>query len=372
MTVVVRGERIQRVDADSNVAIAAAARVIDGHGLWLIPGLVETRTHRTDPGALRAALALGVTAALVIWTGDGPAPAIERASMQPDSRLPRVHLVGGRFSAEFPGRFVPGAPRFAAPSTAREVESALDALARTGVQRIKIWQDDGVVWSGPEDPMLTLSAAIVRDLVNGAKRRRMKVYLHAWQLRDFRAAVTLSPDAIIHPVMDAPLATTDVEALKRARFPWVTTMAQLLYFGDRSGYARRIVSDARLTAGLSAGVVASLEHDAATTTFPDLAALVPAVTRNVAQHLQYIRENTDRVVAAQVPLAVGSDRPVGYGTHLEMALLAEGGLAPATVLKAATIGGALLLDQSTDFGTISTGKVADLVHLWSRSDLLAQ
>jgi imidazolonepropionase-like amidohydrolase len=153
------------------------------------------------------------------------------------------------------------------------------------------------------------------------------------------------------------------------------------------------VSDARLTAGLSAGAVASLEHDAVTTTFPDLAALVPGVARNASQHLQYIRENTDRVLAAQVPLAVGSDRPVGYGTHVEIALLTEGRRSPATVLKAATLGGAALLDQSADFGTISAGKVADLVllgsnplvdvrhlrdvrfvmkggHLWSPSDLL--
>jgi imidazolonepropionase-like amidohydrolase len=383
------------VDADSKVSVPTNARVINGDGLWLIPGLIETHTHTTDAAALRAAFALGVTGALVIWTGTGPAPDIENSSMNADNPIPRVHLVGGRFSAEFPGRFVPTAPRFAAPKTTLEAESALDALVEAGVRRIKIWQDDGAVWSGPGDLMQTLSPAVFQALASGAKRRGMTVYVHTWQLRYYREALQLPADAGLHPVMDAPLAQSDVDLIKRKRLPWTTTMAQLLFFGDRQGYARRITNDSRLTSGLVAGAVAGLQRDAATTSFPELSALVSAVTQNVSRHLALIRENTRRVVAAGVQLTVGSDRPVGYGTHLEMELMTEGGLPATTVLKAATAGGATLLGVSQDLGTVRPGKLADLVllgsnplsdvrnlrdvrfvmkggHLWSQKDLQSQ
>ena len=266
VTVGVRGDRIDVVQPDSQVGIPRAARVIDGSGLWLIPGLVETHTHTTDPVALRRALALGVTSALVIFTGNGAPPNIERSSMEAGIAVPRLHVVGGRFSAEFPGRFVPSAPRFSAPRTVMEAQNALDEVAKVGIRRIKIWQDDGVVWAGSEQPMPTLPSDVVEALVSGAKRHGMNVYMHAWQLRYYRQAIDYSPDAILHPVMDAPLAAEDVEGLKPKRLVWMTTMAQLFYFGDRHGYSKRIVSDSRLTAGLPAATVASLQEEAATMT----------------------------------------------------------------------------------------------------------
>ena len=68
---------------------------------------------------------------------------------------------------------------------------------------------------------------------------------------------------------------------------------------------------------------------------------------------------------AGVPLAVGSDQPVGVGTHIEMELMAEAGLTPAEVLTAASAGGARVLGLEGEVGTIVVGKRADLVVLRS-------
>ncbi|HUF17513.1 MAG TPA: amidohydrolase family protein, partial [Thermoanaerobaculia bacterium] len=325
----------------------------------------ETHTHTVGLAGLRRALALGITGALVIDTGDGSPPELEKLSAESASPVPRVYLVAGRFSAEFPGRFLPNAPRFAAPTSVAEAQTAIDELAKSGVQRIKIWQDDGVVWAGSEQRMRTLAPEVVRALVSATRTRAMKVYVHAWQLQYYRQALELSPDAIIHPVMDARLDTRDLDALKSKQLPWMTTLAQLYYFGDRQGYSRRLAADPRLTAGLPAATVAGLEREAATTAFPDLAALVPEVIRNFAENLATIRENTRRASAAGVVLSVASDRPVGYGTHLEMQLIAEAGLAPLAVLKAATAGGAAALGVSGELGSITPGRIADLVLLGS-------
>ena len=53
----------------------------------------------------------------------------------------------------------------------------------------------------------------------------------------------------------------------------------------------------------------------------------------------------------------------GFGTHREMAAMAEAGLTPYAVLQAATRNAAEYLNASGEFGTIEAGKRADLLLL---------
>lgn len=68
--------------------------------------------------------------------------------------------------------------------------------------------------------------------------------------------------------------------------------------------------------------------------------------------------------AAGVPVLVGTDTAIGgFRYHDEMQLLHRAGLAPASVLKAATYDAARYAGKANDFGSVSVGKVADLVLL---------
>jgi len=63
-------------------------------------------------------------------------------------------------------------------------------------------------------------------------------------------------------------------------------------------------------------------------------------------------------------LAVGAHGEVpGLGTHWEMQAYAMGGMSPAEVLQAATIGGARTIGRDGEFGSLEAGKYADLVIL---------
>jgi hypothetical protein len=53
----------------------------------------------------------------------------------------------------------------------------------------------------------------------------------------------------------------------------------------------------------------------------------------------------------------------GLGVHLEIAMMEEAGLSPAEALKTATINPAIYLGIEEDYGTISSGKFADMVLL---------
>ena len=67
-----------------------------------------------------------------------------------------------------------------------------------------------------------------------------------------------------------------------------------------------------------------------------------------------------------IKLLVGSDAgtlymPPGTSTHREMALMTQAGLAPVTVLQAATINAAETLGKGSEYGSVEVGKIADLV-----------
>jgi imidazolonepropionase-like amidohydrolase len=71
---------------------------------------------------------------------------------------------------------------------------------------------------------------------------------------------------------------------------------------------------------------------------------------------------------AGVRILTGTDAPLrnsppGFGLHEELALLARGGMAPLEVIRAATLEPARYLGMLDSLGTISPGRLADLVVL---------
>ena len=87
---------------------------------------------------------------------------------------------------------------------------------------------------------------------------------------------------------------------------------------------------------------------------PDaLGSAIPALQRTVA-----------RLIRAGGRVGVGSDAPAvpyGIGVHLELALLAQAGIANDQVLRMATAEGALALGLEREIGTLEPGKIADFV-----------
>ncbi len=86
------------------------------------------------------------------------------------------------------------------------------------------------------------------------------------------------------------------------------------------------------------------------------------------QEFAKYQELTGLLHAAGVPLLVGTDSPEPYcppgaALHQEMELMVESGLTPAAVLQAATINNARALKQVDRLGSVTAGKLADLVIL---------
>ena len=88
-----------------------------------------------------------------------------------------------------------------------------------------------------------------------------------------------------------------------------------------------------------------------------------AQTRSYDRELELIRI----MIAAGVRFLAGTDAELfhaaGFGLHRELELLAAAGLGAAGALRAATINPAYSLGRTKDFGSVRTGRMADLVLL---------
>ncbi|MDH3947086.1 MAG: amidohydrolase family protein, partial [Chromatiales bacterium] len=73
---------------------------------------------------------------------------------------------------------------------------------------------------------------------------------------------------------------------------------------------------------------------------------------------------TAELAAAGVSVQIGAHgQREGLGAHWEMWMLAQGGMEPLEVIRAATINGATYLGMNKDIGSLEKGKLADLIVL---------
>ena len=92
---------------------------------------------------------------------------------------------------------------------------------------------------------------------------------------------------------------------------------------------------------------------------------LPVRERFVEHELSLVR----KLHAANVPFLAGTDTPAGVDVipgvslHLELERFVTAGFTPLEALQTATLNPAIFLHKEADFGTIETGKIADLVLL---------
>ena len=80
------------------------------------------------------------------------------------------------------------------------------------------------------------------------------------------------------------------------------------------------------------------------------------------------QELTGKLYRLGVPLLVGTDSPEpqvppGLSMHQELEMLVESGMSPAAALRAATLTNAAALGESERLGSVTAGKVGDIILL---------
>ncbi len=341
-TVLIDGTRI--VAAGANVAVPKDAKVIDGNGKTLLPGLIDSHTH-VFPGSLERALRFGVTTELDMFTSlrtldplraeQAKGPVTNRADVYSAGTL--VTVAGGHGSEYFP------IPTF---RSGDDPQAFVDARIVEGSDYIKLIVETGEAY-GMKLP--TLSKSDLTALIAAAHKRSKMAVVHISTLAGARDAIEAGADAIVHIFADK---TPDAGfgAFVAAHHAFVVPTLTVNESTTGVGSGTSLNTDAHLAPYLNADEMSNLKS-----AFPKAKDL----------SLAYAYDAVRQLKAAGVPILAGTDAPNpgtahGASMHRELELLVKSGLTPVEALTAAT---SLPAKQFTlnDRGRIAAGLRADLL-----------
>lgn len=359
-TIVVRGDRIERVGPDASIQVPAGAEVIDAAGKTVVPGLWDMHVHiSADDGILH--LAGGVTSARDLGN-DIESVMDTRKRIEAGTLLgPRLTLAG---LIDGPGPFA--GPTKVLVSTEAEARAAVDRFAELGYPQIKLYS--------------SLKPELVPIMAEHAHRRRMRVSGHIPAHMRAEDAVRAGYDEIQHANMLILNFLPDVKDTRTPlRFTAVGERAAGLDLG--SAEVRAFVDLLR-----SRGTVVDPTLAIFETLLADRPGQDPAGYRAIAERLppnvrrglqgnslpqagsetyvasyRRILELIALLDRAGVPIVAGTDSLPGFALHRELELYAMAGLSPAKVLQIATLGAARVARRDRELGSIAPGKLADLI-----------
>jgi imidazolonepropionase-like amidohydrolase len=387
----VRGDRVVCAGSASECLVPPRARIIDAHGQWLIPGLIDSHVHLlflTGGSAteelsldLRDLLAQGITT--VRDMGTNPAELLRRVNAMPIApRVYAMQLVAGRrfFFSGFLGTTTARGRVFRQPPA-----MTMQALGWTPILFNPDDDPDSVVAvaraAGAMGLKLyaQLDLGSVRKLVAAAHRVGMPVWGHAWvQPASALEQALAGQDGVVHAAGFAGELFS-----KEERDTLVNDGSLQMATAEVATVGA--VHDPRIFAALDSMAAHGTFFEPTLDATRHSVAYFDAKRRHIpSEQEEYVRaasgfgmEVTREAVRRGVRISAGSDH-VAYGPANERAsLFGELGLlvdsialSPPAALLAATRDAARALggDPARRLGTIQPGRYADLVLL-SRNPL---
>ncbi len=377
-TVVIANRRIKAVGATGTLQVPAGARVMDLTGHTVIPGMVGLHDHtlyttrnrivQISFTASRLYLATGVTTirttgALEPYSEINLKADIERGEVPgPRMHLTGPHITGGRPFEYGQGMRIEWMRHVSTPEEARR---AVAYWAEEGADWIKLYTE--------------ITRAEVAAIVDEAHKRGVKVTGHLCSIT-FREAAALGMDNVEHGL----LTNTDYHPQKeRDVCPADRTAGQLeLDMSSEPVQATFRDMVAKHVAMTSTLVVFEpsvpnrppLDQRVLDAMAPEVRAEVLKSRAEVAAQparpaglLKKAMEYEVAFVKAGGLLAAGSD-PTGYGAVLpgfgdqrNYELFIEAGFTPAQAVQILSANGAKVLGTFDRLGTVTAGKLADLV-----------
>ena len=337
------------------------------HGMYLVPGLINTHGHVGGtwiPGAgveygeyafaeLERYARFGVTTVASLGGDREPSFALRDASWGEGGEEgagggeedgaggppPRARLLVA-------GPVVTG-------STPEQAVAAVDAVAAMGPDWIKIRVDDNLGATRKMSPE-TYAAVIDR-----AREHGLRVASHLFYQEDAKGLLRAGTGMVAHSIRDEAVDDESIGLLHETGVCYVSTLTRevsTFAYGGRPDF----FDDPFLMSDVDSAQVSTVS-DAARQARVRASGAAEAYGRA----LEIAKANLARLAEAGVPIALGTDsgplgRFQGYFEHMEMELMAEAGLTAEQILRSATGVAAECLGRD-DIGTLEPGRRADFV-----------
>ena len=340
-TIVVHNGRITAAGPASAVRIPDGAERIALDGKYVIPGLINAHGHINASYDLRTYAAYGVTT--VFSLGDVPDDvfALRDAQDVPTLDRARVYIAS------------PAIAPFTLDSAVADVR---DAATRKKIDLVKIRVDDNLGTTRKATP------SGYRAAIDEAHRRNLRVAAHLFYLADARGLLNANVDIMAHSIRDLAVPRTFADAIAAKGVCYIPTlMREVSTFVYES--TPPWFSDSLFLAHANREWLESLSQPARQESFR-----TSASAQRYKAALEMAKRNLKTLSNANVLVAMGTDtgpmgRFQGYFELMELELMAESGLTPREVLRAATRDAARCMKVERDLGTLEPGKWADFVVL---------
>ena len=341
MTVLVHNGRIQAIGSSNTTAVPEGAATVDGSGLTVVPGLMDSHFHLDSDGTLPGLyLSHGVTSVR------DPGAWIEAYDGVRKSKetQPRLFLAGPHIDGT--------QPAYPADSTVvrdlTETRLAVERNLNDGASVIKAY--------------FRLPLAFIHEVTRVAHERGVPVTAHL-EIVDAGDAIRAGIDGLEHvtslgvallPAREGEAYRQAVLADNAARSEGrYRVWSQLDLKSERATNLLKLMSSRNVTLSPTLAVFERREGDKGATDM----------------HVQGFRQMvalTGQAYRAGVHVVVGSHSSVphaerGWAYQREMELLVEAGLTPLQAIQAGTLENAKFFRVENRLGSIEVGKQADLV-----------
>jgi len=363
-SILVRGDRIIRVTTETANDWPADAEVIDAHGQFLMPGLWDNHQHLADAESGALDLANGVTSSRDLGN-DTDTFLLRVARYDDGSELgPRVSKAG----------IIDGTGELAGPTkmrvdTPEEAIKDVDWYADHGYVQMKIYS--------------SIKPELVPVIADHAHARGMRVSGHVPAFMSARQFVEGGADEIQHfnfvelnflfpEVKETRNRDRFIKVAERARefTPEKKDVAEFINFlkGHHTVLDPTMNVFEALFCGSPSAVTPGLEEvvrrfpaQVRRATLSGALEVPPDKQQAYQEAFPAMLRLLKAVHDAGITIIPGTDALPGYTLHHELELYVRAGLAPAEVLRMATLTPALVMGLTKDRGVIAPGKLADLI-----------
>jgi imidazolonepropionase-like amidohydrolase len=362
-TVIVSGNRIEAVAPASDVTVPPGSEIIDSHGKTLLPGLWDMHVHLTDADGILN-IAAGITSVRDCANDIDYLTELRKKFDSGTAIGPRVSRVG----------FIDGKGPYAGPS---KVLVDNEAEARAAVRRyVDLGYDQIKVYS-------SLKPELVPIVIEEAHKHGKRVSGHIPAFMTAEQAVKMGLNEIHHANFLFLNFLFDIAKDTRTplRFTAVAEHgAELDLESPKVKSFLELLKERQVVLDPTVNVFESLFTDRRGTPAAALQTVVDRLPLQVRRQAyvgglpvpegmdQRYRDSFQAVLkmiqAAYdqgITIVAGTDALAGFTLHRELELYVKAGIPPSKVLRIATLGAAKVMKKDSELGSITKGKLADLL-----------
>jgi imidazolonepropionase-like amidohydrolase len=389
-SVLIKDDLIQEVFTNKKMKLPPGTTVLDGTSKYVMPGMTDAHIHFFQSGGLytrpdafdfthivpyqkereftfnntsdyfRRYLRMGITT--VADVGGPMSNFIIRDSISKTVISPHVLVTGPLFSMVDDKPLDNGEPPIIRTTTIEKADSLLDKMLPLKPDYIKIWY---IVT--PELPA-EKTFPVVQHIAKRTHDAKLKLAVHATELRTADLAVDAGADILVHSVEDEIVTDAFVKKLVDKKVSYIPTLIVANgYYRAISGELDHHQSDLYFANPFVYGSLSDPEH----MTDKELPGRFKRF-RSLKNRPSYAREdsimavNLKKLHNAGVNIVAGTDAGNIGTMHassflIELEAMKKAGLTNAQILKTATLNSATCFNQHS--GVVEKGRRADLAVL---------